>query len=156
MLLLGYTKPAKPSGDTFHKTVAGYSVTGIEFKGYRPGVILAKDRFYQTESDSSMVKRSGAQIVCNGPFFNNHGDLTTYISAVVDGKYEVHAYAADDQPTAIGEGRLVVQPFSATAAVGTVPDGTVQQVAELPTSSGSTVQVVMVYADGEWQMQVID
>lgn len=76
--------------------------------------------------------------------------------AVVDGKYEVHAYAADDQPTAIGEGRLVVQPFSATAAVGTVPDGTVQQVAELPTSSGSTVQVVMVYADGEWQMQVID
>lgn len=76
--------------------------------------------------------------------------------AVVDGKYEVHAYAADDQPTAIGEGRLVVQPFSATAAVGTVPDGTVQQVAELPTSSGSTVQVVMVYANGEWQMQVID
>ena len=76
--------------------------------------------------------------------------------AELDGKYEVHAYAADDQPTAIGEGRLVVQPFSATAAVGTVPDGTVQQVAELPTSSGSTVQVVMVYADGEWQMQVID
>ena len=76
--------------------------------------------------------------------------------AVVDGKYEVHAYAADDQPTAIGEGRLVVQPFSATAAAGSVPDGTVQQVAELPTSSGSTVQVVMVYANGEWQMQVID
>lgn len=76
--------------------------------------------------------------------------------AELDGKYEVHAYAADDQPTAIGEGRLVVQPFSATAAVGTVPDGTVQQVAELPTSSGSTVQVVMVYANGEWQMQVID
>lgn len=76
--------------------------------------------------------------------------------AVVDGKYEVHAYAADDQPTAIGEGRLVVQPFSATASAGSVPDGTVQQVAELPTSSGSTVQVVMVYANGEWQMQVID
>ena len=76
--------------------------------------------------------------------------------AELDGKYEVHAYAADDQPTAIGEGRLVVQPFSATAAVGTVPDGTVQQVAELPTSSGSTVQVVMVYANGEWQMHVID
>jgi hypothetical protein len=76
--------------------------------------------------------------------------------AELDGKYEVHAYAADDQPTAIGEGRLVVQPFSATAAVGTVPDGTVQQVAELPTSSGSTVQVVMVYANGAWQMQVID
>ena len=76
--------------------------------------------------------------------------------AVVDGKYEVHAYAADDQPTAIGEGRLVVQPFSATASAGSVPDGTVQQVAELPTSSGSTVQVVMVYANGEWKMQVID
>ena len=72
-------KSEKLSGDTFHKTVAGHSVTGIEFKGYRPGVILAKDRFYQTESDTSMVKRSGAQIVCNGPFFNNHGDLTRAI-----------------------------------------------------------------------------
>lgn len=75
--------------------------------------------------------------------------------AGLDGKYEVHAYAADDQPTAIGEGRLVVQPFSATAAVGTVPDGETQQVATLPTADGGTVQVVMVYADGEWRMQAV-
>ena len=75
--------------------------------------------------------------------------------AELDGKYEVHAYAADDQPTAIGEGRLVVQPFSATAAVGTVPDGETQQVATLPTADGGTVQVVMVYADGEWRMQAV-
>ena len=75
--------------------------------------------------------------------------------AVVDGKYEVHAYAADDQPTAIGEGRLVVQPFSATASAGTVPDGTVQQVATLPTADGGTVQVVMVYEDGAWTMRAV-
>ncbi|MBQ6140820.1 MAG: hypothetical protein IJI54_05985 [Kiritimatiellae bacterium] len=75
--------------------------------------------------------------------------------AELDGKYEVHAYAADDQPAAIGEGRLVVQPFSATAAVGTVPDGETQQVATLPTADGGTVQVVMVYADGEWRMQAV-
>lgn len=75
--------------------------------------------------------------------------------AELDGKYEVHAYAADDQPTAIGEGRLVVEPFSATASAGTVPDGTVQQVATLPTADGGTVQVVMVYADGEWRMQAV-
>ena len=67
----------------------------------------------------------------------------------------MHAYAADDQPAAIGEGRLVVQPFSATAAVGTVPDGETQQVATLPTADGGTVQVVMVYADGEWRMQAV-
>lgn len=76
-------------------------------------------------------------------------------TAELDGRYEVHAYAADDQPTAIGEGRLVVQPFSATAAVGTVPDGETQQVATLPTADGGKVQVVMVYADGEWRMQAV-
>ncbi len=80
--------PPKPEtvAGTFQKTVAGYSVTGMELKGYRAGVILANDRFYQVESASSMVQRSGAPIVCNGPFFNNNGDLTTYIAAVVDGK----------------------------------------------------------------------
>ena len=31
-----------------------------------------------------------------------------------DFKYEVHATASDDQPAAIGEGRLLVQPFSTT------------------------------------------
>lgn len=79
----------------------------------------------------------------------------TCFPAVGDFRYEVHATAADDQPTAIGEGRLVVQPFSATAAVGTVPDGETQQVATLPTADGGKVQVVMVYADGEWRMQAV-
>lgn len=78
-------KPQLPEG-TFQKTVAGYTVTGIELKGYRPGVILANDRFYQVESAASMVQRSGAEVVCNGPFFNNNGDLTTYIAAVIDGE----------------------------------------------------------------------
>lgn len=75
--------------------------------------------------------------------------------AELDGKYEVHAYAADDQPTAIGEGRLVVQPFSATAAAGSVADGVTQHVTTLPTADGGEVQVVMVYADGEWRMQAV-
>ena len=74
-----------PAG-TFRKTVAGCSVTGIELRGYRLGVILANDHFYQVEPASSMVSRSGAEVVCNGPFFNNNGDLTTYIAAVLDGR----------------------------------------------------------------------
>ena len=68
-------------------------------------------------------------------------------------KYEVHATASDDQPAAIGEGRLLVQPFSVT----TTPEepGAVQQVAELPTGDGGVVQVVMVYENGAWKMQAV-
>lgn len=79
------TKPQAAAG-TFQKTVSGYGVTGVELKGYRADVILAQDQFFRTESAASMVSRSGAQVVCNGAFFNNKGDLTTYISAVIDGK----------------------------------------------------------------------
>lgn len=73
--------------------------------------------------------------------------------AVVESKYEVHATAADDQPAAIGEGRLLVQSFSVTTTP-TEP-GAVQQVAELPTEDGGTVQVVMVYDDGAWKMRAV-
>lgn len=70
-----------------------------------------------------------------------------------ESKYEVHATASDDQPAAIGEGRLLVQPFSVTATPA--EPGAVQQVAELPTSDGGTVQVVMVYEDGAWKMRAV-
>lgn len=73
--------------------------------------------------------------------------------ATCDTKYEIHATAADDQPAAIGEGRLVVQAFSTTTTPST--PGAVQQVAELPVEGGGTVQVVMVYVDGAWQMRAV-
>ncbi len=78
-----------PTGvKTISKTVAGYSVNGVEFDpaDYKADVVLANDRFYSTESASSMVKRSGAAIACNGAFFNNHGDLTTWSAIVRSGK----------------------------------------------------------------------
>lgn len=76
----------------------------------------------------------------------------TCFPAVGDFKYEVHATASDDQPAAIGEGRLVVDAFSS----GSAPtEGEVRQVAELPTEDGGTVQVVMVYEDGAWTMRVV-
>ena len=67
-------------------------------------------------------------------------------------RYEVHAIASDDEPAAIGEGRLAVSAFSTTT---TPTAGAVQQVAELPTADGGTVQVVMVYEDGAWTMQAV-
>ena len=82
----------QPSGSTeiksIQKSVAGYSVNGVEFDptGFRAGVILANDKFYSTESVSSMVSRSGAAIASNGAFFNNQGDLTTYSAFIRDGK----------------------------------------------------------------------
>lgn len=66
--------------------------------------------------------------------------------------YEVHATASDGQPCAIGAGRLAVEAFSTTAAP---TEGAVQKVAELPTADGGTVQVVMVYSDGEWKMRAV-
>ena len=86
------------------------------------------------------------------------GGWTVRLSAacfpnVGESRYEVHATAADDEPTAIGEGRLVVESFSITTTP-TEP-GAVQQVAELPTTDGGTVQVVMVYEDGAWKMRAV-
>lgn len=82
----------KPSGSTeiktIQRTVAGYSVNGVEFDptAYKAGVVLANNKFYSTESASSMVSRSGAVVASNGAFFNNQGDLTTYSAFVRDGK----------------------------------------------------------------------
>ena len=65
-----------------------------------------------------------------------------------DFKYEVHATASDDQPAAIGEGRLLVQPFSTTTTP--IAPGTVQEVAQLPCEGGGFVQVVMKWDGFEW------
>lgn len=67
--------------------------------------------------------------------------------------YEVHAVAADDQPAAIGEGRLVVGPFSTTTAP--VAPGTVQEVAQLPCEGGGFVQVVMKWDGFEWMPEAV-
>ena len=99
----------------------------------------------------------------NGAYFDvsahEHpgGEWTVRIPATCfpaggDFKYEVHATASDDQPAAIGEGRLAVAEFSS----GSTPtEGEVRQVAELPTEDGGTVQVVMVYEDGAWTMRAV-
>lgn len=82
----------QPSGSieikNIQRSVAGYSVNGVEFDptGFKAGVILANNKFYSTESASSMVSRSGAAIASNGAFFNNQGDLTTYSAFIKDGK----------------------------------------------------------------------
>ena len=72
--------------------------------------------------------------------------------AVCDTKYEIHATALDDQPAAIGEGRLVVAPYSTATPV---EPGAVRPVAELPTMDGGTVQIVMVYTNSAWTMQAV-
>lgn len=68
-------------------------------------------------------------------------------------KYEVHATASDDQPTAIGEGRLQVLPFSTTTAP--IAPGTVQEVAQLPCAGGGFVQVVMRWDGYEWMPEAV-
>ena len=65
-----------------------------------------------------------------------------------DFKYEVHSTASDDQPAAIGEGRLLVQPFSTTTTP--IAPGTVQEVAQIPCEGGGFVQVVMKWDGFEW------
>ena len=70
-----------------------------------------------------------------------------------DFKYEVHATAADDQPAAIGEGRLLVQPFSTTTTP--IAPGTVQEVAQLPCEGGGFVQVVMKWDGFEWMPEAV-
>lgn len=68
-------------------------------------------------------------------------------------KYEVHATAADDEPAAIGEGRLMVAPFSTTTEP--VPVGTVQEVAQMPCEGGGFVQVVMKWDGYEWVQEAV-
>ncbi len=73
--------------------------------------------------------------------------------APMESKYEIHATAADDQPAAIGEGRLVVAPFSTTTLP--LPVGTVQEVAQLPCEGGGYVQVVMKWDGFEWMPEAV-
>ena len=70
-----------------------------------------------------------------------------------DFRYEVHATASDNQPTAIGEGVLQVKPFSTTTTP--VPVGTVQEVAQLPCEGGGFVQVVMKWDGYEWMPEAV-
>ena len=68
-------------------------------------------------------------------------------------RYEVHARAADDEPAAIGEGRLLVQSFSTTTTP--IEPGTVQEVAQLPCEGGGFVQVVMKWDGFEWMPEAV-
>lgn len=68
-------------------------------------------------------------------------------------RYEVHATAADDEPCAIGEGRLVVEPFTTTTSPDKV--GVVQKVAELPCEGGGVVQVVMKWDGFAWVQEAV-
>ena len=67
--------------------------------------------------------------------------------------YEVHATAADDEPAAIGEGRLTVGSFSTTTTP--IQPGTVQTVAQLPCEGGGFVQVVMKWDGFEWMPEAV-
>ena len=68
-------------------------------------------------------------------------------------RYEVHATAADDQPAAIGEGRLAVESFSTTTTP--IAPGTVQEVAQLPCEGGGFVQVLMKWDGHEWMPEAV-
>lgn len=68
-------------------------------------------------------------------------------------RYEVHAVAADDEPAALGEGRLKVDAFSVTATP--LPIGATQEVAQLPCEGGGYVQVVMKWDGHEWMPEAV-
>lgn len=68
-------------------------------------------------------------------------------------EYEVHATAADDEPCAIGRGRLSVGPFSTTAAPA--EPGAVQEVARIPCRGGGSVDVVMTWDGYEWVPEAV-
>lgn len=100
----------------------------------------------------------------NGAYFDvtghEHpdGDWTARIPAACfpaagEFHYEVHAIAADGQPAAIGEGRLLVQPFSTTSVP--IAPGTVQEVAQIPCAGGGFVQVVMKWDGFEWMPEAV-
>lgn len=95
----------------------------------------------------------------NGAYFditaNEHQDgrWTARVPAacfgeVGDFSYEVHATAADDQPCAIGEGRISVGPFSTTTTP--VEPGEIQEVQQLPCEGGGFVQVMMKWDGFSW------
>ncbi len=73
--------PPKPSAAAFSRTVAGVSVTGVEFdpSGYTAQAVLANNRLFTDEPASSILQRTGASIAVNGTFFNAYtADRTTF------------------------------------------------------------------------------
>lgn len=68
-------------------------------------------------------------------------------------EYEVHATAADDEPAAIGSGRLFVRPFSTTLTPA--EPGAVQEVARIPCEGGGFVDVVMKWDGYEWVTEAV-
>lgn len=119
-------------------------------------------RFRRVPAD--VTKLFARVFKANGAYFDvtghEHpdGGWTVRVSAACfpetgEFKYEVHATAADDEPAAIGEGRLMVAPFSTTTEP--VPVGTVQEVAQMPCEGGGFVQVVMKWDGHEWVQEAV-
>lgn len=119
-------------------------------------------RFRRVPAD--VTKLFARVFKANGAYFDvtghEHpdGGWTVRVSAACfpeagEFKYEVHATAADDEPAAIGEGRLMVAPFSTTTEP--VPVGTVQEVAQMPCEGGGFVQVVMKWDGYEWVQEAV-
>lgn len=82
-------KPTFAEPVKFSKSVAGLSVSGVEFrpdKGFTAKVVLANDKFFSTESASSMVSRSKGYVAVNGAFFDNAGNNSANGSFVSNGK----------------------------------------------------------------------
>ncbi len=97
--------PSFKEPTVFSKTVAGHSVTGVEFdprSGYGSQVALGNDRLKSTESAGSIVARKKAYIAVNGSFFNCYsgGDNTTFATIVSGGKLlRADSYAGAKKPT---------------------------------------------------------
>ena len=119
-------------------------------------------RFRRVPAD--VTKLFARVFKANGAYFDvtghEHpdGGWTVRVSAACfpeagEFKYEVHATAADDEPAAIGEGRLMVAPFSTTTEP--VPVGTVQEVAQMPCEGGGFVQVGMKWDGYEWVQEAV-
>ena len=119
-------------------------------------------RFRRVPAD--VTKLFARVFKANGAYFDvtghEHpdGGWTVRVSAACfpeagEFKYEVHATAADDEPAAIGEGRLMVAPFSTTTEP--IPVGTVQEVAQMPCEGGGFVQVVMKWDGYEWVQEAV-
>lgn len=69
-------------------------------------------------------------------------------------KYEVHAEDAEGNSTALGEGIVAIAAFSTTTSPVAV--GSPVTVAQVPTPSGSMVQVQMVQDEnGQWVFQAV-
>lgn len=104
-----------------------------------------------------VFKENGAYFDING---HEHpgGEWTVRIPAYCfplagDFRYEVHARAADDEPAALGEGRLSVASFSTTTTPAT--PGEVQMVTQMPCQGGGYVQVLMKWDGFEWMPEAV-